>query len=153
MQTKENHIIEFKTSWRDEYLKWVCAFANSDGGRLIIGFDDKGKPIGVENSKKLLEDLPNKCRDILGIMPSVELEKKKGKDIITIKVEHSYAPISYHGRFYVRSGCTIQELKGKDLTRFLISKSGKDWDEYVVESACIDDIKAPPFDKVASKVS
>lgn len=52
----ESQNIEFKSTWRDEYLKVICAFANVDGGRLIIGVDDKGKPTGVENAKKLLEE-------------------------------------------------------------------------------------------------
>ncbi len=125
----------------------VCAFANTNGGKLLIGVDDNGNPLGVKDSKKLLEDLPNKFRDILGIIPSVKLEKKIGKDIIAIEVEHSYAPISYQGRFYVRSGSTIQELKGKDLTRFLVSKSGKDWDEYVEENASLKDINIETVDK------
>jgi len=29
----EDQNIEFKESWRDEYLKWICGFANSSGGR------------------------------------------------------------------------------------------------------------------------
>ena len=34
---KEDQNIEYKQSWRDEYLKWVCGFANADGGRMMIG--------------------------------------------------------------------------------------------------------------------
>ncbi|GAB6274709.1 MAG: helix-turn-helix domain-containing protein [Peptococcaceae bacterium] len=147
MKEKESQTTEFKSSWRDEYLKWICAFANTDGGRLLIGVDDNGNPVGVKDSKKLLEDLPNKFRDILGIIPSVRLKQKKGKNIIAIEVEHSFAPISYHGRFYVRSGSTIQELKGRDLTRFLISKSGKDWDEYIEESASVEEINIETINK------
>ncbi len=147
MRTSESQIIEFKTSWRDEYLKWICAFANTNGGKLLIGVDDNGVPVGVKDSKKLLEELPNKFRDILGIIPSVKLEKKKGKDVIAIVVEHSYAPISYHGRFYVRSGSTIQELRGRDLTRFLVSKSGKNWEEYIEENASIEDIDTKTIEK------
>jgi len=147
MKEKESQTVEFKPSWRDEYLKWICAFANTDGGKLVVGLDDNGNPVGIKDSKKLLEDLPNKFRDILGIIPDIKLEKKKGKDIIVIEVKHSYAPISYHGRFYVRSGSTIQELKGKDLTRFLISKSGRDWDEYVEDRATIADIDAETIEK------
>ncbi len=32
--TKESQNIEFKESWRDEYLKWICGFANAQGGTL-----------------------------------------------------------------------------------------------------------------------
>ena len=38
----ENQNIEWKESWRDEYLKWICGFANANGGKLIIGVNDEG---------------------------------------------------------------------------------------------------------------
>ena len=37
---KEDQNIEYKQSWRDEYLKWVCGFANANGGRMLIGVMD-----------------------------------------------------------------------------------------------------------------
>ena len=37
----ESQNIEYKESWRDEYLKWICGFANAQGGRIYIGIDDK----------------------------------------------------------------------------------------------------------------
>lgn len=63
MAEKQN--IEWKAIWKDEYLAWICGFANAQGGKLYIGVDDNGTPIGLPNSKKLLEDLPNKIRDVL----------------------------------------------------------------------------------------
>ncbi|MFZ5994398.1 MAG: helix-turn-helix domain-containing protein [Thermodesulfobacteriota bacterium] len=57
IKSAESQNVEFKSAWRDEYLKVICSFANADGGRLMVGVDDKGKPIGVENAKKLLEDV------------------------------------------------------------------------------------------------
>ena len=32
----EQQNIEWKESWRDEYLKWICGFANAQGGKLYI---------------------------------------------------------------------------------------------------------------------
>lgn len=60
----ENQNIEWKSSWRDEYLKWICGFANANGGSLEIGKDDNGNLVGLDDAKKLMEDLPNKIRDI-----------------------------------------------------------------------------------------
>ena len=34
---EESQNIEHKESWRDEYLKWICGFANAQGGRVYIG--------------------------------------------------------------------------------------------------------------------
>ena len=45
---KEDQNIEYKQSWRDEYLKWVCGFANANGGRMLIGvMDDKEGALGI----------------------------------------------------------------------------------------------------------
>lgn len=36
IQTDESQNTEFKESWRDEYLGWICGFANAQGGRIYI---------------------------------------------------------------------------------------------------------------------
>jgi ATP-dependent DNA helicase RecG len=54
----ESQNIEFKTSWRDEYLKWICGFANANGGTIFIGKDDTGNVVGISDSKKLMEEIP-----------------------------------------------------------------------------------------------
>ena len=37
----ENQNIEWKETWKDEYLKWICGFANANGGKIIIGKNNK----------------------------------------------------------------------------------------------------------------
>ena len=43
----ESQNIEWKESWRDEYLKWICGFANAGGGCIYIGVNDEERVIGV----------------------------------------------------------------------------------------------------------
>lgn len=40
--------LEWKSSWRDEHLKWICGFANAQGGRLVIGKNDRGDVVRLE---------------------------------------------------------------------------------------------------------
>jgi ATP-dependent DNA helicase RecG len=138
--TKESQNIEWKQSWHDEYLKWICGFANAQGGRIFIGKDDAGKVTGLINSKKLLEDLPNKIRDQLGLMPRINLQQEEGKAYLEIIVEPSSVPISLRGSYYWRSGSVKQELKGHALTEFLLKKMGMTWDRVMEEKATLDDI-------------
>jgi len=133
MVNKESQTVEHKQNWRDDYLKVVSAFANSDGGVLIVGLDDIGKPSGLKNAKKLLEDIPNTIRNKLGIIPSVELDRKNSEDIIKIRILSSTVPISHNGKYYIRSGSTVQELQGKDLADFLLRKTGITWDDAIEE--------------------
>lgn len=44
----ETQNIEYTFVWKDEYLKWICGFANAQGGTLYIGKDDNGKVVGVK---------------------------------------------------------------------------------------------------------
>jgi len=59
----EQHNIEYKTSWHDDYLKTICAFANSQGGKLYIGKDNNGHTTGLTEYQKLMDDLPNKIKN------------------------------------------------------------------------------------------
>ena len=140
MILKESQTVEFKESWRDDYLKTVCAFANTDGGVMYIGIDDKGEVVGVENIKKLMEDLPNKVMNTFVIAVDVETEEEKGKQFVKMTVQKSDIALSYHGKFYARSGSTTQELKGGSLQRLLLKANNLSWDEIGVDNATFDDI-------------
>jgi ATP-dependent DNA helicase RecG len=121
--TQEDQHTEWKASWRDDLLKWICGFANADGGVLVIGRDDQGVPVGLKDAAKLLEDIPNKVRDALGIMVDVNLLTEQGRDLLEIRVEPYPSPISHKSAYCYRSGSTLQELKGPALERFLLKKA------------------------------
>ena len=136
----ESQIIEYKESWRDEYLKWLCGFANAQGGTLYIGINDSGNVVGVKDSKHLMEDIPNKVSMSMGILADVNLYKKKSLEYISIEVKPSTAPISYRGKFYYRSGSTNQLLTGIALDNFLLEKNNHTWDALSILGTSINDI-------------
>jgi len=126
--------------WRDEFLKWISGFANAKGGKIIIGKNDKGEIVGVANSKRLMEDIPNKIQTQLGIICDVNLKEADGKDYIEIDVKPYDVLISYQGKYHYRSGSTKQELRGNALNKLLLKKAGKTWDDVVEPRAKLDDI-------------
>jgi len=136
----EHQNIEWKQSWRDDYLQWVSGFANAKGGVIHIGKDDNGNVVGVSNHKKLMDELPNKIKDTTGIICEVNLLEEKGKYFIEIIVPPVTTPVSYKGKFYLRSGSTNQLLNGVSLKDFLNKKLNVDWDEVALDNASIKDI-------------
>jgi ATP-dependent DNA helicase RecG len=129
---------EYKRIWKDEWLKTVCAFANAQGGKLVIGCDDSGIPVGLDKPEKLLEDIPNKARDVLGVMVDVNL--RPDGNSLEVAVEPYPNPISYKGEYFYRSGSTTQSLKGASLERFLLRKRGVHWDGVPVPGFSVDDL-------------
>ncbi len=79
-QNQESQQIEWKWSWQDEFLKWLCGYANTEGGILYIGVNDDGYVVGIENSQRMLESLPNKINDKLGIVASINIYKVNGAE-------------------------------------------------------------------------
>ena len=147
----ESQNIEYKESWRDEYLKWICGFANAQGGRIYIGIDDNQQVVGVADTKRLMEDIPNKIVNYLDIVADVNLLHKEDKDYIEIAVQPCNLPIAYHGIYHYRSGSTKQELKGAALQQFLLRKMGHSWDDIENERATLDDIDRQAIDFFSRK--
>lgn len=142
----ESQNIEYKESWRDEYLKWICGFANAQGGRIYIGVNDNKEVIGLPDAKKLMEDIPNKIVNYLGIVADVNLLTEENKEYIEIVVTPSNVPIAYKGMYHYRSGSTKQELKGQALQQFILKKMGHSWDDIPVYGATLDDIDRKAID-------
>lgn len=136
----EQQNIEYKQSWQDDYLKWVCGFANAIGGIIYIGKDNAGKVVHLNDYAKLLEDIPNKIRNSMGIICDVQLQDQEEKKYISIKVNPYSVAISLRGRYYYRSGSVKMELTGAELNEFLLKKAGKTWDDVIEEGATVNDI-------------
>jgi ATP-dependent DNA helicase RecG len=136
----EQQNIEWKQSWHDDYLKWICGFANASGGVIYIGKDDEGNVVDLQNYRKLMEEIPNKSRNTMGIICDTNLLEEDGKKYIEIKVDPYSVPVSLRGRYYYRSGSVKSELTGIELNEFLLKKAGKTWDDVIEENATINDI-------------
>jgi len=111
MTDKESHIVEFKQNWRDDYLKTVSAFANSKGGVLFVGIDDKWNE---ENLKKL--DLNERQ------IKAVIYVKEKGK--ITLSAYKKILPDVSEKTLYR----DLQNLVDKKLLRQIGEKKGRKYE-------------------------
>ena len=136
----ESQNIEYKSSWHDDYLKWICGFANAQGGKIHIGKDDAGTVVGLEDYKRLMEDIPNKIKNLMGIITEVNLVEENDKYYIEIIVHPYSVPISLRGRYYYRSGSVKQELTGASLNEFLLGRAGQTWDNVIESRATFADI-------------
>jgi ATP-dependent DNA helicase RecG len=136
----EQQNIEYKSSWHDDYLKWVCGFANAQGGKIYIGMNDAATVVGLSDQKTLMEEIPNKIKNNLGITAEVNLLQENSKDYIEIVVQPYSVPISLRGRYYYRSGSVKQELTGAALNEFLLKRAGQTWDNVIEPRATFADI-------------
>ncbi len=143
---RESQNIEYKSTWHDEYLKWICGFANAQGAVMYFGVNNDHEVIGLDNVDRLMEDIPNKIVTTMGIVVDFNLHQLDGLDYIEVYIEPSNIPINYRGKYYYRSGSTMQELRGPALQQFVLKKMGRSWDDVTNDRATLEDIDRNAID-------
>ena len=86
----ESKTLEFKRdlSSLKPILKTLVAFANTAGGLLVIGKDDNGEIVGVEDVEIAEERLANSVADNIrpAMQPEIEITSCAGKTLLLVRV-------------------------------------------------------------------
>ena len=136
---------EYRESWNDACLRWLCGFANARGGVMHIGLDDSDRVTGVNRAKNLAEEIAAKIRNELGIAAHVKVRTREGLDYIEIRVNPSSNPVSCQGEYYFRSGRANILLAGIALADFIMRKTGTGREEETSDDVGIDDLDEESF--------
>jgi len=121
----ESETLEFKIStgeWK-EITETVSAFANTRGGKILVGIDKKGKVTGVNIGKSTIEGLANKILTNTEpkIYPEISIESVKDKKIISIKVEaYPYDVVLAFGRPFKRVGKNTVRMSNDEYKRRIL---------------------------------
>lgn len=124
LQQPESKTLEFKRDLSSprNILKTLVAFANSAGGRLVLGVDDGRQVLGIADPLDAEEQLCNQVADAIAprLVPSVELVSVGGKTVLVVEVFPSSSRPHYLARkgldagVYVRLGSSNRQA-GADL--------------------------------------
>lgn len=133
----ESERIEYKSQMIDDIYKEVIAFANTNGGVIYIGIDDKGKLIGIDNVDETYTRLTNGIRD--AIAPDVTLFVRyilQNNKVIQIEVgEGSYKPYYLKSKgmkpngVYVRQGASSVQASPDQIRRMIKDSDGDVFEE------------------------
>ncbi|MCK5320923.1 putative DNA binding domain-containing protein, partial [Candidatus Parcubacteria bacterium] len=128
LQQGEGLRIEFKEQINN-IDKEIIAFANSKGGRIFLGVDDKGKIKGVNITNKLksqIQDIARNCD------PLIDIKIKKFDDIVIIEVkEGKDKPYKCSSGFYLRQGANSQKMSRDEILDFAIGEGKIRFDEQI----------------------
>ena len=95
----ESHKIEFKSKADDGLGKAICSFANTGGGFIFLGVDDRGSVIGVsKKNEREVANFAHSCKP--SIYPEVACVEVDEKNVLVVEVKksgmfHSFSDIAY----------------------------------------------------------
>ncbi len=133
----ESERIEYKSQMIDDIYKEVIAFANTDGGVIYIGIDDKGNLTGIDNVDETYTRLTNGIRD--AIAPDVTMFVRyvlQDNKVIQIEVgEGSYKPYYLKSKgmkpngIYVRQGASSVQASPAQIRKMIKDSDGDVFEE------------------------
>ncbi|MCL2282434.1 MAG: putative DNA binding domain-containing protein [Fibromonadales bacterium] len=153
----ENENVEFKESFDDRVIESLTAFANTKGGRVLIGVNDKGEPvknlkIGKESIQKSLNEIKTKTEP--SIIPDVEIISYKGVAVIEFSVkEFPIKPIACRGRYYKRVNNSNHRLSASEISDVYLLAMQYSWDSYLYNGATQKDLNIYLVKKFVEKVN
>ena len=133
----ESERIEYKSQMIDDIYKEVIAFANTDGGVIYLGIDDKGNLIGIDNVDETYTRLTNGIRD--AIAPDVTMFVRyvlQDNKVIQIEVaEGSYKPYYLKSKgmkptgVYVRQGASSVQASPDQIRQMIKESDGDNYED------------------------
>ena len=133
----ESERIEYKSQMIDDIYKEVIAFANTDGGVIYLGIDDKGNLVGIDNVDETYTRLTSGIRD--AIAPDVTMFVRyvlQDNKVIQIEVgEGSYKPYYLKSKgmkpagVYVRQGASSVQASPDQIRRMIKDSDGDVFEE------------------------
>src|SRR3989344_242256 len=127
----EGYNVEFKESFSSDLGREICAFANSNGGKILLGVSDDKQIKGVEITNKLKSQVHDLARNL---DPKLALSLEEFDNVLIINVpEGKNKPYSANGKFYMRQGSNSQQLARDEIREFFQKEGRITFDEKLNE--------------------
>lgn len=148
IQSGESETVEFKERWNDAALQTAAAFANTQGGILLVGVNNKGQVVGWQGGEKQLRAIADEIT-ALRIQPSITEQDRGGHKVLVVQVAKAPIYVACHGRYYRRVGNTTRDIPPEDLGHLL--RDQMNWDSLTGDYPMseIDDASVGQFVRMA----
>lgn len=145
IESGESQEVELKEAFHSsqDFSKLMCGFANTYGGIILLGVNNKREIIGVkEDSDKIQQKLSSSAQAVSPpILPVIETHEIDNKKVIAVIVQRAIDS-SFHtfqGVIWARVGSTLKKIEGTQIVEFLRGKQILCFDE-IPSNATIKDI-------------
>jgi len=135
----EDKNFDYKEKIDDSFGKTVCAFANTDGGKIIVGVSKNGEVVGAtQKDEEKATHIMENCK------PSVKFnskwEKMDGKDILMVEIPKSNRTHSWKGVAYKRVGSSSFKMDVDEIVELSRKQGVIKFDDEICKRASLEDI-------------
>jgi ATP-dependent DNA helicase RecG len=152
----ESQTLEFKASFDRATVETLVAFANAQGGTVLVGVTDSGSVQGITLGKESLNEwlVQIKSSTSPSIIPDLQAHQLNGKTIVTIDIaEFPVKPVSTKGRYYKRVASSNQALNANEISDLYMQSLQLSWDAYPAHHSKVDDLSSIKIERFVQQVN
>jgi ATP-dependent DNA helicase RecG len=156
LEEGESKRVEFKLSFGQDAIETLTAFANTEGGVVLIGVSDakeiKGVDISAESVNKWVNDV--KMKTAPQLIPDAGIINVEGKTVVYLGMAaYPVKPVACRGRCYKRVANTNHILSTQEIVNIHLQSINSSWDFYIRPNKKIADISLEKVNKQIEKIN
>lgn len=139
----ESEVVDFKASFGKEAVETLSAFANHKGGMLLVGVEDSGQIVGINQGPETIQRWVNQVKQNTSpaIIPDVELVAVGDKQVAVVRVgEFPVKPVACRDRFFKRVANSNHRLSLTEIANLHLQSLQLSWDAYPDNQATLGDL-------------
>ncbi len=152
----ESQIVEFKTSFEKETIETLVAFANAQGGTVLVGVADDRLVKGVTLGKETLNNWLGQIKSATSpsIIPDIAAEMVGGKIVVIISIdEYPVKPVNTKGKYFKRIATSNHQLSLSEITDLYMQSLQLSWDSCEAPRGSLDELSVTKIDKFVEQVN
>ena len=138
----ESQVLEYKASFDKAVIESLVAFANAQGGKVLVGVSDAGKMLGVTLGKETLNEWLGQIKSSTSpaLIPDITADIN-GKTIVEIDIrEFPVKPVNTRGRYYKRVASSNHALSSSEIADLYMQSLQLSWDAYEARNLTVGDL-------------
>ena len=155
IKSGEGATLEFKSSFNTEVIETLVAFANTTGGKIVIGINQNNEPVGVQINSESIQNWINeiKHKTSPSIIPDVETLSHDNKTFVIFSVqEYPIKPVATRGKYFKRVANSNHLMGADEIANEHLKTINTSWDYYPDFGHNFDDISIEKVKKFISVV-
>ena len=152
----ESESFEFKSSFNTETIETLVAFANTKGGTVFVGINNKGVISGVSLNTESVQQWVNeiKSKTSPSLIPDFDIKEVENKSIVLLSIpEYPVKPVSVRGKYYKRVGNSNHLMSTAEVTDLYMRTMQYSWDAYPYPGKTIEDLDMDKIERFANRIN
>jgi ATP-dependent DNA helicase RecG len=152
----ESQTLEYKASFDRTAVESLVAFANAEGGTVLVGMKNDGTPQGVTLGQETLNEWLGQIKSTTSpsLIPDLYPETLDGRTLVAIHIdEFPVKPVSTRGRYLKRAASSNHQLNTAEIANLYMQSLQLSWDAYEAPGSQTNNLSVEKITRFIEKVN